>query len=1104
LERRAAELTDQAKSLHQRGEYAAATKLLEQVLAIRQKQYPPDQYPQGHPDLATSLTNLGFLLADQEEYAKALTHYQHALAMRQRLYPKDQYPQGHPDLATSLTNLGFLFKDHGEYTKALPYYQQALAMRRSLYPTDTYPQGHPDLASSLTSLGALLRVRGEHAKALPYYQQALAMHRRLYSPDQYPRGHRDLPHSLNNVGTVLWDQGEYTQALPYFQEALALLRRLYPSDKFPQGHSDLAAGLGNLGGLLHAQADYANALPYLQQALAVYRQLYPADKYPQGHPALAASLNNLGFLLRETGEYDRALPYLEQALAMGRQLYPAHRHPRGHPNLAQGLNNLGRLLQEQGEYARALSYYEQALAMRQRLYPKDQYPRGHPDVAQSLSNVGELLRVQGEYARALPYCEQALAMDRQFYPADRYPRGHPHLSRSLTALAALLLAQGKYAEAAPYYQQVLAADRQLYPSENYPYGHPDVAGSLANVGFLLLAQGKYAEALPYLQQAQTSYQGLGAALFAAASEVEAFNFAAKLPRIRDDLLSLHARLSEPAETFYTPVWRSKAAITRFLERRREALTQTEDEDTQDLWRRFLTTRQELARLTLTPAGYSTALVRRVQKLSEARLELERQLAARLPALRRQQELARLGPSDLVRKLPPRVAFLDVLVYSRFAQDPQVPGQAGQRHTRHYLAFVLHRDQPVRLVELGAAQPVDAAVAAWRRDLAAGQVSAATQTLRQLVWEPLAKHLPPGTETVFLAPDGSLARMPWAALPGNRPGTVLLEDLAVALVPHGPFLLERLTAEPEQDKASGTLLALGGVRYDQEPRLIARGQEAGATLRSPERGEQKLVWKDLPGTLQELEQVLELAGPKPQRSRLIRRGAQAGTRQLLLDLPQARWAHLATHGFFADARFRSALQLDTELVRRGRRGERIGAAARNPLVLSGLVLAGANLPVPKDESGVPQGDGGILTAEAIAGLPLHNLELAVLSACETGLGEVAGGEGVFGLQRAFHLAGARNVIASLWKVDDQATAALMALFYHKLWRENKPPLAALREAQLTLFHHPDRIGKLAQARGLDFDKEARLPMAAARPEPSRAEAPTPPKLWAGFVLSGLGR
>src|SRR5262249_51523186 len=161
-----------------------------------------------------------------------------------------------------------------------------------------------------------------------------------------------------------------------------------------------------------------------------------------------------------------------------------------------------------------------------------------------------------------------------------------------------------------------------------------------------------------------------------------------------------------------------------------------------------------------------------------------------------------------------------------------------------------------------------------------------------------------------------------------------------------------------------------------------------------------------------------------------------------------YAHLATHGFFADASVRSAFQIDERHFGQGAGGDRVRAAARSPLVMSGLVLAGANR---AGADAAP--DRGILTAEAVVGSRLENLDLAVLSACDTGLGEVAGGEGVLGLQRAFHLAGCPNVVASLWKVDDEAACALMGLFYRFLWEQRLPPAAALREAQLHLYRHP---------------------------------------------------
>jgi CHAT domain-containing protein len=136
-----------------------------------------------------------------------------------------------------------------------------------------------------------------------------------------------------------------------------------------------------------------------------------------------------------------------------------------------------------------------------------------------------------------------------------------------------------------------------------------------------------------------------------------------------------------------------------------------------------------------------------------------------------------------------------------------------------------------------------------------------------------------------------------------------------------------------------------------------------------------------------------------------------------------------------------------------------------------------------------------------------MELAVLSACDTGLGErgdVGGGEGVYGLQRAFHLAGCRNVVASLWKVDDDATAALMGVFYRRLWVDKLEPLQALREAQLYVYRHPEQIPVLAKRRGIDFT-EVDLPKETGTGEPAAKGAKhAPARLWAAFVLSGQGR
>jgi CHAT domain-containing protein len=193
------------------------------------------------------------------------------------------------------------------------------------------------------------------------------------------------------------------------------------------------------------------------------------------------------------------------------------------------------------------------------------------------------------------------------------------------------------------------------------------------------------------------------------------------------------------------------------------------------------------------------------------------------------------------------------------------------------------------------------------------------------------------------------------------------------------------------------------------------------------------------------------------------------------LAKVRYAHLATHGFFAHENIKSALSGENADAFFGREG----VTGWHPLLLSGIVLAGANKEPKEGE------EDGILTALEVSEMQLPKLELVVLSACETGLGKSAGGEGLLGLQRAFAVAGARTVIASLWAVDDKATQLLMGEFYRVAWDTDSivSRAEALRRAQLFLLKEGIRgLGKTAE----------KLP---------KGETRLPPLYWAAFVLSG---
>jgi CHAT domain-containing protein len=1097
LETRLHSLNQKTFALYQAGRAAEAVPLAEEAVALCRKLYPAERFPDGHANLAGSLNALGFLFQACGELTRAETLYRDALAMRQKLYPPKRFPAGNLDMASSLTNVGSLLQARGDLVGAESFYRDALTMMQKLYPPDRYPAGHHDVATGLNNLGCLLRVRGELTRAEPFLRKALAMRQKLCPPERFPAGHPDLAKSLGNLGLLLKAGGDLVAAEPLYRKALAMHQKLYPPERFPAGHPDLASSLNGLGSLLHELGELARAEPFYRDALAMRQRLYPRERYPVGHPDLAMTLNSLGTLLADRGELSRAEPFYREALAMRRKLYPPERFPAGHPGLAMTLNNLGALFLDRDEPARAEPFHREALAMYRKLYPPERFPAGHPDLAICLNNLGVLLLAQGDLPRAERFYRDALAMYRNLYPPERYPAGHPSVAASLNNLGFLLHNSGALARCEAHYREALAMRRKLYPPERFPAGHPNLALSLTNLAGLLQARGDPTAAEPLLREALAMEERLLQDLLLGAAEAEALNRLAQLPRTRDAYLSVSRDLPASAALGHRAVWHSRGALARFLSQRRLAVLAAGDPASRALARRLADKRQALAALLLTRTALSTEEAERARTLGDEKEQLEKDLARSMPAFDKLVKSVHTRPEDLHKRLPAGIVYLDLVRYVRFEYNPGQPGLKGERRMPSYVAFVVSKDRQTRRVELGPAEPIEQAVRAWRAALTAeipnpkaqSRSAGAATTLRRLVWEPLAKHLPASAETIYLAPDAALTQLPWAALPGSKPGTVLLEEYALAVVPHGQFLLEALSVSPRREPQKDRLLAVGGVAYDEAPAALVPADalsRAAAAAR-------KVTWPALPGTARELDRIVGLAG---KRTTVARRGKEASTAQLLRDLPDFRWAHLATHGFFADPSMRSALELSEKDYGRGCRGERVGVGARSPLVLSGLVLAGANLPVKDRE----KEDSGVLTAEAIAGLDLDRLELAVLSACETGLGELAGGEGVFGLQRAFHIAGAKNVIASLWKVDDEATAALMSLLYHHLWIENVAPMDALRQAQLTLYRHPERIPQLARQRGPDFEKTARLPLASGAASARRA----PARLWAGFVLSGPGR
>lgn len=846
--------------------------------------------------------------------------------------------------------------------------------------------------------------------------------------------------------------GRQTEALDTAQRCLRLREELFPPSRFPHGHVELARALSNLGMMLLETGEHEKALAPVERALAMSEKLFPPARYPRGHYVLAAALSNLGSLYRDTGDAVRALPYFERSLKSLERLYPKSEYPRGHAAIALVHNNLALVQQSLGQHERALAHARSALDMRRRLHPVAAGQPVHPDVALSVLNLGAILIVAGRDDEARPLCAEAVAQ-----LTVLYPNGHPNLARAHNNLGSIHERRGQYGEARVHLEKALALRRRL------PAGHPDLAATLFNLAVSYLEEGRPEAARRYVDEAQSAHLDYARRMAGTAPEAQVLRLLAVLPASRDVYLSA---ASSDAADVYTRLWPSRALLTRTLRRRQQALRVMLNGNARarTTWEELRSVRMRLVRQALRP-GNEAARNRELARLTERKEALERALAALLPELDRARTLDRLGPGDLAAALPAGCAFIDLL--RRFDL------RAGGRRSYVYTAFVVLPGRTIRRVELGEAVPIDTAIRTWRERIAKeADTPADAAKVGALVWAPLAGTLPARITSVYLAPDGELARLPWAALPGKAKGSLLLEDLALAIVPHGEFLLDRLTVTPNELPDKETVVALGGVDYGPA--------RTGGYL-------------SLPGTIAELRQLVALAGAR-EVSRLEKQ--RATWTALQAALPRARYAHLATHGYYDS---KSLVEEQRRLQRQLKAGRSLiegslaGQGARSPLLYVGLALAGAN---------DPKGDG-IVTGEALAGLPLENLRLCVLSACESGLGDLGpvSGEPAQGLPRALHLAGCANVIASLWNVNDRATAALMSRFYHELWVTKRPPLDALRYAQLTLLRHPERIDDLADRGRPDFGKVVRLPVEP-RPTPGAPRVAT--RRWAAFMLSGVGR
>ena len=909
----------------------------------------------------------------------------------------------HPDLAQSLNRLGAIHADKGDYAQAEPLYQRALQIREKVLGPE-----HPNIATSLTNLGAIYADTGDYAQAEPMYQRALQIWEQALGPE-----HPDVANSLTSLAILYTDKGDYARAEAFYQRALVIREKALGAE-----HPYVATSLNNLAGLLRAKGEYARAEPLYQRALQIRERVLGPE-----HPTIARTLNDFAALYWSKGDYARAEPLYQRALQIWeRALGPDHLE------VAYALNSLAILYWSKGDYARAEPLYLRALAIREKRLGAE-----HSEVANTLNGLATLYRDQGDFAQAEPLYKRALEIWEKALGAT-----HPDVARALNNLAKLYTGKGDYARAQPLYERALQLREQaLGPT------HPDVANSLADLARFYEVKGELARAVAFQLRANRISERNLALNLASGSERQKLAYLATLSTQLDQTISLHAR-TVPND----PAARNEAASI-ILQRKGRTLDALTDSfatlrrrfnlQDQALLDELKETNAQLAKLVLGgPQRMSRAEhQKQITALEEQKEKLEAEISSRSAEFRAQSQPVTLAA--IQSAIPAEAALIEFAVYRPFNAHYAKPAEAFG--PPRYVAYVLRRQGEVKWVELGEQQTIDEAIANLRqalRDPRRTDVKRLARKVDEQVMRPL-RALLGATRRVLLSPDGALNLLPFAALVDEQQ-RYLVTRYSFSYLTSGRDLLRLQLARASQSA----------------PLIIADpafGERAAAPMQRdlglPSAGEQsddlqsllaRARFQPLPGTAAEAQALKRIL---PQATVLTREQA---TKAALKQASSPRLLHLATHGFFLqDPTAGVAGTRDLGLF--GAEAAKLPAATRgeNPLLRSGLALAGANQRGNED---------GVLTALEVAGLDLWGTQLVTLSACNTGVGEVKNGEGVYGLRRALVLAGSESQVMSLWPVSDQGTRELMIAYYRGLQR-GAGRSAALRQVQLRMLQHQAR-------------------------------------------------
>ena len=820
---------------------------------------------------------------------------------------------------------------------------------------------------------------------------------------------------LTRAGEVAATAGRGAEAETFHERAVATADTSLGRDH-PQA-SYARARLGSF--YMNQRDDLERAEPLLMEGIAGTERALGSS-----HPKAVIITNSLALLYIRRGDYDRALPVLQKGFAAAEQSLE-----EADPLFMQFVNNLGDLHRRMEEFDKAEPYLTRALALMEKASGPD-----HLRVATPLVNLAVLAREGQNFTRAFELLNRAYAIRTKALGESSTPS-----AETLVLMANVHHAKGEYGEAIALLEKALAT---LEVSAG-PY-HRSTMAALANLARAKAASGDVNASIEYEGRVQRIVEvNLALNLRMTGSERQKLALFDETNRRTDRILSFSNQLApesaDATRLAVEVVLQRKGRVLDAVAGTFAVLRQQLARDSRQLLEDLQTTTSRFAALALngpspsmSPAAYEKEL-----RTLEARQEgLEAEISRTSGAFRAATQSATLAAVQ--KAIPPGAALVEFIKYEPY--NPTAREERLAFGEPRYAAYIIRTSgTPIR-ADLGPAAPIDTMIAELRESLRNPRRTDSkprARALDRLVMEPVRARI--GTEgRLLISPDGALNLVPFETLV-DAGGRYAVESYSISYLTSGRDLL-RLQV-PRQSQSAPVVIAdpdfgepTGGAGGRVSVRSVTSGGSLAATYFAP-----------LSGTAHEARMIQSLY---PDATILT--GAKA-TKSALRATTAPAILHIASHGFFLENTSPSPGAPNT----RGARAS--GRLVENPLVRSGIALAQANM---RGRAA----DSGILTALETSSLNLWGTQLVTLSACDTGVGEVRQGEGVYGLRRAFLLAGAESIVMSLWPVSDYVTRQMMQTYYSGL-KKGLGRGEALRAAQIDMLRrrpHPFYWGGFIQA------------------------------------------